>query len=241
MSADWQGLADSLAERALRAGDATGWFEELYAAGRAGQVDVPWDRAGPREPVLQWARERGGEGSGRRAVVVGAGLGFEAELVAGLGYATTAFDVSPTAVELARGRHPGSRVTYAVADLLALPEEWRRAYDLVVEVYTVQALPRDLRARATAAVRDLVAPGGTLVVVQAATRVVDEDGPPWPLTRDEVDAFAGDGVEAVDVRLVADGCTWLAELRRTGPAARVEPAAPPRRPTAMTEHPERRR
>lgn len=41
MEQDWEQHADRLAARALAAGDPTGWFEQLYAAGRAGAVAVP--------------------------------------------------------------------------------------------------------------------------------------------------------------------------------------------------------
>jgi SAM-dependent methyltransferase len=133
---------------------------------------------------------------------VGAGLGRDAEFVAGLGYATTAFDISETAVRLARARYPQSEVTYVVADLFQVPASWRHGFDLVVESNTVQALPRDLRDRATAAVAGLVAPGGTLLVLAAAAKSPDGDGPPWPLTRAELDGFAAGGLTETSVEEV---------------------------------------
>jgi SAM-dependent methyltransferase len=218
---NWEQHADRLAARSIRAGDPTGWFEELYAAGRAGSVAVPWNREQPQPLLAGWTRERALDGTGLRAVVVGCGLGADAEHVAALGYDTVAFDVSGTAVDLARGRHPGSTVRYVVADLLALPPDWIGAHDLVVEVYTVQALPEPPRRRAIGEVARLVAPGGTLVVVAAARGDADPepDGPPWPLTRDEVEAFATGDLSAVAVNRIPDQddpafARWLAEFRR---------------------------
>jgi SAM-dependent methyltransferase len=149
--------------------------------------------------LVEGARRARPAADGRRALVVGCGLGRDAEFVAGLGFATTAFDISDTAVRVARERHHGSPVDYRVADLLDLPGEWRGAFDLVVESNNVQALPRAWRARATAAVGSLVAPGGTLLVLAAAATAWGDEGPPWPLTRDEVSAFAGDGLSEVSV------------------------------------------
>lgn len=219
---DWEPHADRLAARSLAAGDPTVWFDELYSAGRAGAVQMPWSREQPDPLLRRWTGEEAVVGTGLRAVVVGCGLGADAEHLAALGYDTVAFDVSATAVDVARRRHPGSPVQYVVADLLDLPPDWARAFDLVVEVHTVQALPEPLRARATAAVAALVAPGGALVVVAAAR---DEgsahpDGPPWPLTRREVDAFAAGGLVAVRVERVTDaddpaGGRWLARFRST--------------------------
>ena len=52
-------------------------------------------------------------------------------------------------------------------DLLAPPPVDLGVFDLVVEIYTVQAMSRSVRPDVVAAVRRLLAPGGTLLVVQA--------------------------------------------------------------------------
>jgi SAM-dependent methyltransferase len=188
--------ADRLAGPSLAAGDPTGWFDRLYQEAAGGRAVVPWDQPAP-SGGLDSAGLAGG--TGRRALVVGCGLGRDAEFVAGLGYATTAFDISPTAVRDARARHPSSPVDYRVADLLDPPPEWAQAFDLVVESNTVQALPRDLRARATSSVASFLAPGGTLLVLAAALEAPSPVGPPWPLTRDEISAFATGGVRPVSL------------------------------------------
>jgi SAM-dependent methyltransferase len=193
---------DRLAAASLAAGDPTGWFEQLYAQAQTGAAEVPWDRPDPSPLLADWARRAQPAGDGRRALVVGCGPGRDAEFVAGLGFATTAFDISETAIRVARQRHPGSPVDYRVADLLAPPAEWAEAFDLVVECNNVQALPRSLRDRATAAVASFVAPGGTLLVVAAAATVWDSDGPPWPLTRAELSAFAAGGLTEVSVERI---------------------------------------
>jgi SAM-dependent methyltransferase len=182
------------------AADPTGWFEPLYAAAERGEAVVPWHRGAPNPLLVEWTGGRDLDPRGRRALVVGSGLGDDAEHVGALGFATVAFDISPTAVRGAQRRFPGSPVDYVVADLLAAPPEWHQAFDLVVENITVQALPSTVRPRAIAAISGTVAPGGTLLVISGA-RDADEDveGPPWPLTRAEVESFATNGVEAVRV------------------------------------------
>jgi len=90
----------------------------------------------------------------------------------------------------------------------------------VVEIYTVQAVNRSVRSELTAGVRSLVAPGGTLLVVQAVADEPDEDGPPWPLTRSEIEAFGTEGLDSVSIdELAVPGPrgrsrTWRAEFRR---------------------------
>jgi SAM-dependent methyltransferase len=209
----WQPEADRLAARSVADGDPSGWFEPLYAGGRAGEFALPWNRGEPNPLLVEWLRP----GTGR-AVVVGCGLGADAEHVASLGYATTAFDIAGTAVDLARERHPDSGVDYRVADLFDLPPEWRRAFDLVVEIYTVQALPVAYRPRVTATVADLVADGGRLLVIYAqGDESQSADRPPWPLTRAQVDAFATGGLTTVRVEDTADrdgNPRWRAEFTR---------------------------
>ena len=197
--------------------DPTAFFEPLYVAAARGEREVPWDRGGPHPLVGEWARDLRGEG--RRALVVGSGLGPDAELLAQRGFEVVAFDVSATAIATTRDRFPGSPVDYCVADLLHPPDKWRHAFDLVVESLTVQSMPIEFHAQATANVSRMVAPGGTLLVVATAR---DEaagvpDGPPWPLTRAEVDAFAANGLQTVrieEVRRPGVPPRWRAEFCR---------------------------
>ena len=194
-----------LAAESLAKNDPTGWFEELYAAAGEGRAVVPWDRGAAHALLTEWAETAEPQGTGKRALVVGAGTGWDAELVADLGYDTIAFDISPSAVEAAQDAHPDTKVDYVVADLLNPPSEWRGAFDLVVEIYTVQALPIELQPTATKQVTAQVRVGGTLLVIAAARDEVDGreipdealEGPPWPLTRAAIDAFA-----TGDVRLI---------------------------------------
>lgn len=228
----WEERGSRLASRSIAGGDPTGWFDQLYAEGAAGDVAMPWDRTSPHPLLVEWAAARGlagasaGAGAGadageRRAVVVGAGLGADAEYVAGLGYDTTGFDVAETAVQLARQRHHGTNVRYVTADLLDFPAEWMRGFDLVVDVITVQALPDPPRRSAIVNVGRLVAAGGTLIAIAARHDPAGaDDGPPWPLTRDEVDAFATDGLTPVRIEEITSsgpiggGRRWRAEFHR---------------------------
>lgn len=215
----WEPAADRLGQAAAADGEPTRWFEELWSAAARDELDTPWSRDDPYPPVADLLAEQG-PGAGRRAVVVGAGLGADAEALAAAGWDTTAFDVSASAVDLARGRHPGSAVTYRVADLLDLPAELRHAFDLVLEVFTVQALPPSVRREAVAGVRELLAPGGTLLAVQIAREPGEsgDDGPPWLLDDEEMHVFASPEVvlERLTQAPLPNGRSLhLAVLRRT--------------------------
>jgi SAM-dependent methyltransferase len=193
------------------------WFERLYGAAEGGGAPVPWDRGAPHYLLEGWLAERELDRRGRRALVVGCGMGRDSEYLGGLGFATVAFDFSPTAIDAVRRRFPGSPVQYRVADLLDPPPDWDGAFDLVVESLTVQSLPRELRAAAIARVRRFVAPGGTLLVIAAVKdTAADRPDGPWPLTRAEMESFAADGLELLRLEDFrdADAHRWRAELRR---------------------------
>jgi SAM-dependent methyltransferase len=177
------------------------WFERLYTAADEGIATVPWDRGGPHHVLSGWAAEHGLTGAGKRAVVVGCGFGEDSEFLAGLGFQTTAFDFSATAIQAVHRRFPDSTVDYRVADLLNLPADWLGAFDLVAESLTVQAIPPRYRTEAIAAVRSLVAPGGTLFVHSGAKDEAEADPEegPWRLTRAQVESFEADGLTLVSI------------------------------------------
>jgi SAM-dependent methyltransferase len=206
--------------RAARGGgDPTAWFDRLYRAAEAGEAVVPWDRRAPHRLLVEWAEGHSAD-DGVRALVVGCGLGDDAEYVAGLGHATLAFDVAQAAVEGARRRFPASQVEYVVADLLDPPARWREAFGFVLESLTVQSLPERLHPEAVKRVTEFVAPGGTLLVIATARdEQAPADGPPWPLTRGELDAFASDELQPVRIEQIPDEQQpsvrrWRGEFRR---------------------------
>jgi len=212
-----------LAAESLATGHPTAWFELLYVAAESGEATLPWDRGTPHPLFSEWANDHLGTGGGSspgNALIVGSGLGEDAEFIATFGFDTMAFDVSESAIGAARRRFPESTVRYLTADLLDPPPNWQRAFDLVVEIFTVQALPEPYRRRAIRNVAGLVASGGTLLVIAAARNEDDAvNGPPWPLTRSEIDTFASDGLEPreiEDVRMPAqpDVRRWRATFHR---------------------------
>jgi SAM-dependent methyltransferase len=184
--------ARQLAAASIATGDDTGWFETLYAAAEQGAATVPWADLAPNPRLVS---ALAGAAGGGRAIVIGCGLGDDAEHVASLGFTTAAFDVSPTAVATARRRFPGSAVKYMTADLLSPPHSWTGAFQLVVEVFTLQVLTGAARHTAFARTAQLVAPGGRLLVIAGARGEHDDPGTmPWPLTRAEIESFRAHGL-----------------------------------------------
>jgi SAM-dependent methyltransferase len=196
--------ARRLSGEALGEGDPTSWFERLYAEAADGHAVVPWDRRAPHPLLVEWIEQRP-DLSGRRTLVVGCGLGDDAAYLAAQGYRVIAFDISGSAIDAARRRFPTSPVDFRVADLLNPPAEWREHFDLVVETYTTQSLPVRLRPTVVLHVGRLVAPGGTLLVLAVAPDANEQsDGPPWPLSRTDIESFAVEGLKVVSVEEIRD-------------------------------------
>lgn len=215
----------SFVREALDRGDPTGWFDELYSRANGDTDAVPWANLAPRAPLAQWLDESKPQGEGRSALVVACGLGDGAEALADCGFDVTAFDISPTAIEWAKRRFPDSKVAYVAANMFEPPAAWIQAFDFVLEVFTVQALPIDMRSKAVVGIAQFVAPDGELLVVTSGTN--DEErrtGPPWPLTRAELDLFQSEGLTEVTFDVFPPGQTrpnnrWRALYRREKSAA----------------------
>jgi SAM-dependent methyltransferase len=182
-----------------------GMYEGLYARAGSDFAAVPWAALRPHPELVRWLEEAP-DGAGLDALVVGCGLGDDAECVAAHGFSVTAFDFSPTAIRGATERFPDSPVHYQVADLFDVPPGWQKRFDLVVEIRTLQSMPPDRRPAAVAAIAGTLAPGGTLFVHSfgaADTGASSFDGPPWPVTEHQLAGLGEAGLTRVDHRSTA--------------------------------------
>jgi SAM-dependent methyltransferase len=178
----------ALAREYYSAGKPTGWFEALYASAAGDASIIPWADLRPNENLIDWLeREQPTPAGGRRAMVIGCGLGDDAEELARRGWKVTAFDISASAIEWCRRRFPKSPVEYAVADLLRTPAAWRGAFDFVFESYTLQAIPDLVRREAIPRLPAFLAPGGRLLIICRGRDETDPPGElPYPLLRSEL-------------------------------------------------------
>jgi len=187
--------ARELAAAYLAKGDPTGWFEALYKEAEEGKSVIPWADRGANPSLVEFWKAHPQSTVARQALVIACGLGDDAEQLAAWGFATTAFDISETAVRTARKRFPQSAVSYQAADLFLAPAEWKRKFDFVFDANTVQALPVELRVQAIQKIAAFVRPAGMLLAI---VRGREENQPlgesPWPLTRSEMNEFVRAGL-----------------------------------------------
>lgn len=187
--------ARELAAEFIEKGDATGWFEALYKEGEEGKSIVPWADRAVNPFLLEFWAMRPQQTQGKTALVIGCGPGDDAEQLAQWGFETTAFDVSQTAIRMAKKQFPETRVDYRVEDLFAPLAEWTLKFDFVFEANTLQALPVHLREKAIEKIATFVAPGGQLLVIARGREATEPEGQmPWPLTREELAVFLRAGL-----------------------------------------------
>lgn len=175
------------------------WFEELYArVESSGPSVVPWADLEANPNLVAWLDREHVDGGGKSALVVGCGLGDDAEELSRRGFRVTAFDVSASAIATAAKRFPESAVEYVAADLFQSPADWTRRFDLVHEAYTLQVLPRGLRPKAVSRLASFVSPDGILLLIARARDEADDPGEmPWPLTCTELEVATRSGLERV--------------------------------------------
>lgn len=207
-------LAAEFAER----GDSVGWFEAFYQEAGDDNEQIPWADLEPNKFFKSWADDVGLKGNGRKALVVGCGLGDDAGYLNDLGFDVTAFDISPTAIEWAKRIHSATDIRFEVADLFEPPNAWiaatnppataggtdkKSGFEFVLEVYTIQPLPLEMRERVIDAIAAFVAADGELVVVTRGRE--DDEEPvelPWPLSRNDLSRFETHGLVQTDFRIL---------------------------------------
>ncbi len=198
MTNENRSIAQELAQQSFARNDPTGWFEELYSRASGDESAIPWANLTVNANLADWIEQHDVRGQGKTASVVGCGLGDDAEALAELGFTVTGFDISPTAIAWCQKRFPDSQVNYLVDDLLQPTKINQSKFDFVLESYTLQSLPAQVRPRGIESISQLLAPQGTLLVI---CRGRDANEPvtrlPFPLTKEELAYFEQLGLTQV--------------------------------------------
>jgi SAM-dependent methyltransferase len=184
-----------IASEHYKRGDVLGWFDALYQEADGDNEIIPWADLEPNRYFRSFAESTGLKGEGRTALVVGCGLGDDAKYLLDLGFEVTAFDISPTAIDWAKRLHADTDIEFHTADLFEPPATWRAAFDFVLEIYTIQPLPIEMRPDVVDAIASFVADNGTLVVVTRGREDDEEpDELPWPMSRRDLSRFDHNGL-----------------------------------------------
>ena len=148
----------------------------------------------PAAGVLEEHRSK----RGKRALVIGSGLGDDAEQLAAWGFKTTAFRHIEDGHRRRRRSATRRRTLTTSSPISSIRPRAGCARSISCWRFTpCRRFTGELRPGAIEKIAEFVAPGGHLLVI-ARGRADDEpegQGPPWPLTRDEIDGFRRAGLE----------------------------------------------
>lgn len=185
--------------------DAGGW-ERLWSATPLAQL--PWHAEQIDEPLASALDARGP--AGKRLLDLGTGAGLVAIAAARRGFRVTATDIAPSALGTARARAGELPILFVLDDITATRLDGR--FEVAVDCGLLHCLPRDAWPAYAAAVTELVAPRGALLLVahQPGGELATT-----PITADDARALlpAFDLVSAVPSTL-ARGEARLFELER---------------------------
>ena len=167
-------------------------WDELYRKG-----ETFWDKGAASPPLTEYLTRAGVRG---RALVPGCGRGHEVALAAVFGLDVTGLDIAPTAVAEAQALYPELAKRFVVGNLFDPPAELRDAFDVVLEHTCMSALPPYLRGEYRRGIDTTLRRGGLLIGVWFINPDLDpgEEGPPYPLSVEDLTALFADGYKIVE-------------------------------------------
>ncbi len=190
--------ARQIAAKFIEQNDPTGWFEELYSQANGNSQEIPWADLTANPNLTRWLDANYIQGNDKKALVVGSGLGDDAETLSELGFEVTAFDIAPSAIAWSQKRFPASKVKYLVADALKLEKSWENKFDFILESYTLQAVPDFIRQQIIKNITKYLKPLGTLLVICRGREITEElTDLPYPLTKEELALFKELGLKQI--------------------------------------------
>ena len=190
--------ARQLAAKFIQQNDPTGWFEELYSQAKGDSQEIPWADLTVNPNLAQWLDVNQIQGNDKTALVIGSGLGDDAEALSQIGFEVTAFDIAPSAIAWSQKRFPDSRVNYVVADALKFEKSWEKKFDFILESYTLQSVPDYIRQQIMQNMTKYLRLLGTLLVICRGREITEEANDlPYPLTKEELTLFEELGLKNI--------------------------------------------
>ncbi len=162
----------------------TDW-DAAYAEG-----ETPWEKGGAHPALVDFLAEHGplaGE-----IFVPGCGSGHDVRALSNAANHVVGLDFSTQAITRATAQPRSGREEYVQADLFALPAELDSAFDWVFEHTCFCAIDPAQRADYVRTITRVLRPGGKLLAIFFLNPDHDEDGPPFPVSRDELEQFFGE-------------------------------------------------
>ena len=190
--------ARQIAAKFIQQNDPTGWFEELYSQAKGNSQEIPWADLTVNPNLAQWLDANHIQGDEQTALVIGSGLGDDAEALSKIGFEVTGLDIAPSAIAWSQKRFPTSKVKYVVADALKFEKTWENKFNFILESYTLQSVPNYIRQQIMKNITKYLRPLGTLLVICRGREITEEvNDLPYPLTKEELILFENLGLNKI--------------------------------------------
>ncbi len=178
------------------------FFETIYKQSLGDENKIPWAKMQTNEYLAEYLEQHIGEG---KAIVIGCGLGDDAVALEEAGFEVTAIDISETAINWCKERFAHTDVDFRVQDIFKLPEDMLAQFDFIFEARTIQSIPLEFRDKTIQAISSLMAPQSKVLVVANGKNEGEVfDGPPWPLTHNELRLFGNHGCDELEFSIFAE-------------------------------------
>lgn len=165
-------------------------WDQAYLAG-----DTPWDKGGAAPPLAEFLQQTAVKG---RVLVPGCGTGHDVRLLAEQGAEVVGMDLSPEALKRANSFPKAGNEAYQLGNFLELPEAAVGAFDWVFEHTCLCAIEIEQRREYLRSLIKALRLGGQfLAVFFREVSDYDGDGPPHPISGEEIEALFGKDFERV--------------------------------------------
>jgi SAM-dependent methyltransferase len=151
--------------------------------------ETPWEKGKPHPALLDFLAKSGPlEGE---IFVPGCGCGQDVRALSTTANHVVGIDFARRAIAKAKARRRVAKEEYLLADLFALPSELDEQFDWVFEHTCFCAIDPARRNDYVRTVVRLLKPGGKLLAVFFINPDHDEEGPPYRVSRTELEKFFG--------------------------------------------------
>jgi SAM-dependent methyltransferase len=159
-------------------------WDELYR-----RRETPWENGRAHPGLIDFLGENGLLGG--EILVPGCGSGHDVRALSAKGNHVLGVDIASRAIAKARKAQPIGREEYLLADLFQLPATFDQRFDWVFEHTCFCAIDPKLRKNYVDTIVRLLKPGGGLLAIFFINPDHVEEGPPFGVSKAELEQFFG--------------------------------------------------
>ena len=161
----------------------TDW-EAAYRRG-----DTPWEKGKAHPALIDFLAENGPVAGD--ILVPGCGFGYDVRTLSTSANHVVGIDLAQFAIGKAKSFTKVAQEEYLLADLFTLSPEFESKFDIVFEHTCFCAIEPQTRVNYVEAIARILKPGGKMIAIFFLNPDHDEDGPPYGVSRAELDELFG--------------------------------------------------